>query len=127
MSKPNPKKPAKAAPAPKAKPRQPSPSRDRPPARSTKPLKLPTLRVDPEKYPNLPANPSLERALRIRQALDQGRPRDEAVALAEQAMGPRGHRTPARPKAAGRPASGPRPGGEAERPRRKPLATKGRR
>jgi hypothetical protein len=97
------------------------------PPRPAKPLKPPALRVDAGKFPNLPANPSLERALRIRQALDQGRPRDEAVALAEQAMGPRGHRTPARPKATGRPASGPRPGGEAGRPRRKPLAAKGRR
>lgn len=85
---------------PKAKPRaatrEPHPPKPssrtaaKPPAR---PFKLPALRVDPEKYPNLPANPSLERALRIRQALDQGRPRDEAVALAEQAMGPRGRRS----------------------------------
>lgn len=99
------------------------PPKPQKPSRLSKPA---PLRIDAEKYPNLPANPSLERALRIRQALDQGKPRDEAVALAEQAMGPRGRRLPARPQKAGRPASGPRPGGEAERPRRKPLAAKGR-
>lgn len=54
------------------------------------------LRVDPEKYPNVSKNPGLERALRIRQALDQGRPRDEAVRLADEAMG----RVPAKPSAA---------------------------
>jgi hypothetical protein len=53
------------------------------------------LRVDPEKYPNVSTNPGLERALRIRQALDQGRPRDEAVRLADEAMG----RAPAKPAA----------------------------
>ena len=47
------------------------------------------LRADPERYPNLKRNPALERALRIQQALAQGRPRDEAVQLAEEAMGPR--------------------------------------
>jgi hypothetical protein len=91
-------------------PQTPKPQPSRPP-------KVPALKVDPAKYPNLAANPSLERALRIRQALGQGLPREQAVALADQAMGPRG-----RPKVrgSGRPASGPRPGGEAERPRRKP-------
>ena len=53
------------------------------------PVRIPPLRVDEARFPNLKANPALERALRIRQALDQGRPRDEAVRLAEQAMGPR--------------------------------------
>lgn len=96
------------------------------PSRQIKAIKPPVLRVDAEKYPNLPANPSLERALRIRQALDQGKPRDEAVRLADLAMGPRGHDAPkAKPRRTGRPASGPRPGGDAERPRRKPLARKG--
>lgn len=91
------------------------------PKDAPKPVKL---KVDPEKYPNLAANPSLERALRIRQALEQGRPRDEAVALAEQAMGPRGR---VRTKKSGRPASAPRPGGEADRPRRKPAVPAARR
>lgn len=81
------------------------------------------LRVDPEKYPHVERNPALERALRIRQALDQGKPRDEAVRLAEQAMGPRAPvMQRARPAPAGRPSSGPRPGGKAERPRRKAAA-----
>lgn len=74
----------------------PAPARAKPAA--AKPFKVPVLRVDPEKFPNLPANPSLERALRIRQALDQGKPRDEAVALADAALGPRGgHGPKARP------------------------------
>ena len=51
--------------------------------------KAQVLRVDPEKYPGLAKNPALERALRIQQALDAGKPREEAVALAEQAMGRR--------------------------------------
>lgn len=72
------------------------------------------LRADPERFPNLRSNPALERALRIQQALAQGRPRDEAVRLAEQAMGPRAPATmragsgaakPAGRKAAGRPTS----------------------
>jgi hypothetical protein len=50
------------------------------------------LRVDAERYPNLKRNPALERALRIQQALAQGRPRDEAVRLAELAMGTRAPR-----------------------------------
>jgi hypothetical protein len=80
------------------------------------------LRVDAGKYPGLQKNPALERALRIRQALEAGKPREEAVAAAEQAMGRRapamGH---ARPKPVGRPASGPRPGGKAAAPKRKPA------
>ena len=60
--------------------------RKQPPTRAFRPS---VLAVDPEKYPGLEGNPSLERALRIRQALDKGKPREEAVALAEQAMGPR--------------------------------------
>lgn len=56
------------------------------------------LKADPDRYPNLKRNPALERALRIQQAIAQGRPRDEAVHLAEQAMGPRAPRmTTARP------------------------------
>lgn len=55
----------------------------------TRSLRVPALAVDAAKYPNLAAHPGLERALRIRQALDKGKPRDEAVRLAEQAMGPR--------------------------------------
>ena len=73
------------------------------------------LRVDAEKYPGLQKNPALERALRIRQALDAGKPREEAVALAEQAMGRRapimGHARKAaapRPKAAVAPPRGTR-------------------
>jgi hypothetical protein len=50
-------------------------------------LKAQVLRADPEKYPSLQRNPSLERALRIRQELEHGRPRAEAVALADAAMG----------------------------------------
>lgn len=60
--------------------------RRKPPPRTLRP---PALSVDPEKYPRLGSNPALERALRIRQAMDKGMPRDEAVALAAQAMGPR--------------------------------------
>jgi hypothetical protein len=80
----------------------------KPPARAAPPrrqLQAPALRVDPEKYPNLRINPGLERALRIRQELEKGRPRDEAERLADEAMG----REPAkpakaRPKATGRSA-----------------------
>lgn len=82
----------------------------------------PPLRVDAEKYPGLAKNPALERALRIRQALEAGKPREEAVAMAEQAMGRRapvmGH---AQPRPVGRPASGPRPGGKAAAPKRQRL------
>ncbi|MEK6975833.1 MAG: hypothetical protein AABY18_05775 [Candidatus Thermoplasmatota archaeon] len=77
------------------------------------------LRVDAEKYPGLAKNPALERALRIRKELEAGKPREEAVAAAEQAMGRRapvmGH---ARPKPTGRPASGPRPAGKTAAPKR---------
>lgn len=80
------------------------------------------LRVDAEKYPGLAKNPALERALRIRQALAAGKPREEAVATAEQAMG---RRAPAmgaaRPEPVGRPASGPRPRGKGA-PKRRPAA-----
>lgn len=65
------------------------------------------LKVDAERFPHVERNPGLERALRIRQALDKGMPRDEAVRLADDAMGPRspvGHAVPG-PK---RPASGAR-------------------
>jgi hypothetical protein len=89
-------------------------------------FRAPSLSVDPQKYPNLSINPALERALRIRQELQKGRPRDEAVALADQAMGRLGKpaSVPAkgRPKPVGRPASGPRPDGQAAAPRRKPAA-----
>lgn len=92
--------------------------------RGTKPK---ALRVDAEKYPGLAKNPALERALRIRQALEAGRPREEAVAAAEQAMGRRapimGH---ARPKPVGRPASGPRPGGKAAAPKKSPATPRRR-
>lgn len=47
------------------------------------------LRVDGEKFPSLTKNPSLEFALRIRQALAAGKVRDEAVAMAREAMGQR--------------------------------------
>lgn len=59
------------------------------------------LKVDPERYPHVEKNPGLERALRIRQALDKGLPRDEAVLLADDAMGPRspvGHAMQPEPK-----------------------------
>lgn len=49
----------------------------------------PALKVDQERFPALSRHPALERALRIRQAMLQGRPRGEAVALAQQAMGER--------------------------------------
>ncbi len=52
-------------------------------------LAPPLLKVDAEKYPGLKKNPGLERALRIQQALNQGKPRDEAVRLAELGMGQR--------------------------------------
>ncbi|MEA3136393.1 MAG: hypothetical protein QOJ26_1522 [Thermoplasmata archaeon] len=74
-------------------------------------LRLQVLRADPEKYPSLQRNPSLERALRIRQELEHGRPRDEAVALADAAMGRVGKKAPERPnpgksaKVAGRKAA----------------------
>lgn len=84
----------------------------------TRDIRAPSLRVDPEKYPNLSINPGLERALRIRQELEKGRPREEAVALADAAMGRIGPAKAGRPKPAGRPASGSRPGGKAERPRK---------
>lgn len=76
---------------------------------SKRDLQLPPLSVDPEKFPNLSRNPALERALRIRQALQKGRPREEAVALAEQAMGPRGGRATLKGRRVGKaPARAPR-------------------
>ena len=51
--------------------------------------KAQVLKADPQKYPGLAKNPALERALRIQQALGVGKSREEAVALAEQAMGRR--------------------------------------
>ncbi|MHB1261842.1 MAG: hypothetical protein ACYC2H_09030 [Thermoplasmatota archaeon] len=65
----------------------------------TRDIRPPSLRVDPAKYPNLAINPSLERALRIRQELEKGRPREEAVALADAAMGRSKRPSPSRPKA----------------------------
>lgn len=71
----------------------------------TRTIRAPTLRVDPEKYPNFSMNPSLERALRIRQELEKGRPREEAVALADAAMGRSPAKaTPQRPKRGAAPA-----------------------
>lgn len=91
-------------------------------------MPAPPLRVDPEKYPNLRINPGLERALRIRQELEKGRPREEAVRLADEAMGRAGKpRATGRPKPVGRPASGLRRGGKAGRPRRSPIATPAKR
>lgn len=84
--------------------------------------KAQALKADPEKYPGLAKNPALERALRIQQALDAGKPRDEAVRLAEDAMGKRApHMSTARPQPSGRPASGPRPGGKKAAPRKRPA------
>lgn len=81
---------------------------------------LQVLKADPERYPGLAKNPALERALRIQQALAQGRPRDEAVGLAEQAMGRRAPRmSTARPAAN---AGNPRKASKA-RPTRKPSAS----
>jgi hypothetical protein len=101
VPKPSPRsvhKPSHRTPAPKPAARAPKPAKPSAAATAAKPFKVPALRVDPEKYPNLAANPSLERALRIRQALDQGKPRDEAVALADAAIGRRaGHGPKARP------------------------------
>jgi hypothetical protein len=90
-------------------------------SRPTSRFQPPVLRVDAEKYPNLRANPALERALRIRQEIEKGRPREEAVALADEAMGRMGKTAPptGRPKAVGWPANGPRPGGARERPRKR--------
>ena len=77
-------------------------SRQKPPVAKRAPYAAP-LKVDPEKYPNLKVNPSLERALRIRQELEKGRPREEAIALADEAMGRIGKPREAPPKAGGRP------------------------
>ncbi len=69
------------------------------------PPKAQALKADPEKYPGLAKNPALERALRIQQALDAGKTREEAVAIAEAAMGKRAPKMSAtRPEPAGRPA-----------------------
>jgi hypothetical protein len=81
----------------------------------TQDLRPPPLSVDPEKFPSLSRNPALERALRIRQALQRGRPREEAVALAEQAMGPRGKRRTAR-RPDGKPSARASEGTAAKRP-----------
>jgi hypothetical protein len=86
----------------------------------------PALRVDAEKFPNLKANPALERALRIRQELAKGLPREEAVALADEAMGriSKAERVAAgRPIPVGRPANGPRPGGKAATSPRKAASS----
>jgi len=74
------------------------------------------LKVDPERFPHVERNPALERALRIQQELAKGRPRDEAVRLAEEGMGKRAPRmSTARP---GKQSS--KPGAQASpRPRRK--------
>ena len=55
-------------------------------ARPSRPLRL---KEDPERFPGLRKHPELERALRIHHAMLLGHPRDEAIALADQAMGPR--------------------------------------
>jgi len=78
------------------------PSRTAPAPPRKRLLQAPSLRVDPEKYPNLRINPSLERALRIRQELEKGRPREEAVALADAAMGRSAPAPASRPKGAPR-------------------------
>jgi hypothetical protein len=56
------------------------------PAKRSRPA---PLKVDAERYPHVERNPGLERALRIQQELAKGKPRDEAVRLADAAMGPR--------------------------------------
>ena len=73
----------------------------------TRTIRAPSLRVDPEKYPNLSINPGLERALRIRQELGKGKPREEAVALADAAMGRIGKPPASRPKRSRAPAKKP--------------------
>jgi hypothetical protein len=77
--------------------------------------------VDPERFPHVEKNPGLERALRIRQALDKGLPRDEAVRLADDAMGPRSPVGHAMPVPKRRPASGSR-AARRTAPSRKPAA-----
>lgn len=72
-----------------------------------------TLKADPEKYPGLAKNPALERALRIQQALDAGKSREEAVAIAEAAMGKRAPKM-----SATRPAQAARPVRKAKAPKR---------
>lgn len=77
------------------------PVRKSAPSRQIRP---PSLQVDAEKYPNLATNPPLERALRIRQELEKGRPREEAVALADAAMGRKPPAPATRPMRASKPA-----------------------
>jgi hypothetical protein len=83
------------------------PTKDAPAPRHTRP---PSLKVDADRFPALDRHPELERALRIRQAILQGHPRDTAIRLAEEAMGeraphmqgipqPRAPRAKAKPKA----------------------------
>ena len=77
------------------------------------PPKPQVLKADPEKYPGLAKNPALERALRIQQALDAGKSREEAVAIAEAAMGKRAPKM-----SATRPANEARPVRKAKAPKR---------
>ena len=83
----------------------------------TRDIRPPSLRVDPAKYPNLTINPSLERALRIRQELEKGRPREEAVALADAAMDRVGTLKAVRPNRGPGPAKKPRAAHAPKRPR----------
>lgn len=95
-----------------------------PPTRAIRP---PTLRVDRDKYPGLETNPSLERALRIIQELERGRPREEAVEVAEMAMGAspkaRKVRAPA-VKPAGRPRAHGKAGKAPSAPKKRSHAPK---
>ncbi|MFA5944125.1 MAG: hypothetical protein WC876_06640 [Candidatus Thermoplasmatota archaeon] len=85
--------------------------------RPTRNIRSPSLSVDPEKYPNLGINPALERALRIMRAEAQGKTHEEAVQVADQAMGARPKRNRG-PSKAHKQASGhsTRAAGKAARP-----------
>jgi hypothetical protein len=96
--------------------------RKEPPSRS---IRSPMLRVDREKYPGLETNPSLERALRIIQELERGRPREEAVEVAEMAMGASKARKVPAAKPAGRPRAHGKAGKVASAPKKRSHAPKG--
>jgi len=90
-----------------------------------KQMKVQVLKADPEKYPGLTKNPALERALRIQQAMEAGKPREEAIAMAEQAMGKRAPKmSSTRPEAKVRPV---RKSGAPKRAAHKATKAKARR
>ncbi len=84
MPRPSRKKPVAARPA--GKPHA-APPRDEA-AAVTRPARRRPESFEPDKYPNLGSNRSLERALRIHRAVAAGMTRDEATAYAEDEMDP---------------------------------------